>query len=91
MRRQAIKTIKVTRDFEKSYLALPPTIKKQAYKKDLLFRANAFDPRLHTHKLKGTLKGYWSYSVNYSYRVLFRFTKIDAVLYLDIGTHSIYQ
>ena len=52
---------------------------------------NAFDPRLRTHKLRGALAGYWAYSVNYQYRVLFRFLASDAVLYYDIGTHDIYR
>ena len=88
---RAISTVHVTSDFEKSFRKLPRRIQDLAGRKDKWFRADAFDPRLRTHKLKGTLEGYWSYSVNDQYRVLFRFLGSDTVLYYDVGTHEIYQ
>ena len=86
-----IATVHATADFAKSFRTLPVTLQALAEKKDHWFRANACDPRLRTHKLKGTLGGYWSYSVNYQYRVLFQFLASDAVIYYDIGTHEIYR
>ena len=62
-----------------------------AIKKDRMFRQNAFTVSLRTHKLKGPLDGYWAYSVNLEYRVLFRFINNHEVLYYDIGTHEIYH
>lgn len=91
MRSQVIREVKIAPAFTKSYRLLPETIKRQADKKNILFQANAFDPRLRTHKLKGPLAGYWAYSVNYHYRVLFSFDTSDVVIYYDIGTHSIYK
>ena len=86
-----ISTVQTTSDFEKSFRKLPPHVQDLAEKKDQWFRADACAARLRTHKLKGTLEGYWSYSVNYQYRVLFRFLASDAALYYDIGTHAIYR
>ena len=83
--------IHITSGFERSYHKLPSLIQKLAERKDQWFRINAFDPRLHTHKLKGFLEGYWSYSINYEYRILFRFINNDEALYYDIGTHDIYR
>jgi addiction module RelE/StbE family toxin len=80
-----------TSEFEKSFSKLPIHIQNLAEKKDKWFRKNAFDPRLHTHKLKGELEGYWSYYINFQYRVLFRFIDNDEVIYYDIGTHDIYR
>ncbi|OGZ33814.1 MAG: hypothetical protein A3I88_03490 [Candidatus Portnoybacteria bacterium RIFCSPLOWO2_12_FULL_39_9] len=80
-----------SKKFEKSYKQLPKQIKIKAKQKDLIFRENPFDSRLKTHKLKGELKECYAYSVDYSYRVLFHFINRKTVLYLDIGTHRIYQ
>jgi len=56
-----------------------------------MFRKDPFIPLLETHKLGGRLQGYWGYSVDEHYRVLFRFEKKNKVLYFDIGTHEIYK
>lgn len=80
-----------TSEFEKSFRKLSIRIQDLAIKKDKWFRQDAFDPRLHTHKLKGELSGYWSYYINRQYRILFRFLNDDEVVYYDIGTHDIYK
>ncbi|MBI4678693.1 MAG: hypothetical protein HY748_14030 [Elusimicrobia bacterium] len=59
--------------------------------KDSWFRADAFDPRLKTHALKGNLKGLWAYSVDREHRILFEFLAADEALYHDIGLHEIYR
>ena len=59
--------------FAKQYKKLPLAIKIQAEKKEKIFRKNPFDKSLKTHKLKGELEGFWSFSVNYSYRIIFDF------------------
>ena len=82
--------IHLTSDFEKAFRKLPQRIQKLAIRKDQWFRHNAVDARLRTHKLKGPLEGYLSYSINLQYRVLFRFITPREVIYYDIGTHSIY-
>lgn len=56
-----------------------------------LFKENCFDPRLKTHKLKGKLKGFWSFSLTHSHRVIFEFVEEDIVGFVDVGDHSIYQ
>lgn len=83
--------VHITSPFTKSYRKLPNQIQELAKKKDKWFRNNAFDSRLEAHKLRGELQGYWSYSVNDAYRVLFRFVGGDEAIYYDIGTHGIYQ
>lgn len=80
-----------TSEFEKSFRRLPIRIQDLAAKKDTWFRQDAFDCRLHTHKLKGELSGYWSYYINRQYRILFRFLNGTEVVYYDIGTHDIYK
>lgn len=56
-----------------------------------LFIKDPFMPQLKTHKLKGKLGKYWSFSINYRLRVLFEFIDDQSVGLVDIGTHSIYR
>ena len=65
--------------------------KSTVIEREEIFKANCFDPRLKTHKLRGKLKEYWSFSLTYSHRVLFEFIEEDAVAFIDVGDHSIYQ
>ena len=51
------------------------------------FVAEPRDPLLRTHKLKGNLDGYWSFTVERDLRVLFRWDGEVARL-IDIGTHE---
>ena len=87
----SIATVHIPPDFEKTFLRVPKRIRSLATRKDQWFRKDAFDPRLRTHKLKGKLSDYWSYSVNREYPILFRFLGPDEVTYYDIGTHEIYR
>lgn len=53
--------------------------------------ADAFDPRLWTHKLKGDLADSWACSVAYDLRIVFQFVThegAEAILLLAIGTHD---
>lgn len=86
-----IKFVHFSPHFFKSFQKLPRPIQRLAKRKDEWFRNNPFDPRLHTHKLKGELAGVWAYSINRDYRILFRFLNGDEVIYYDIGTHDIYK
>jgi addiction module RelE/StbE family toxin len=80
-----------TSQFKKSYKKLPKIIQKKAERREKIFISNPFNPVLETHKLKGRLKNYWSYSVDENYRILFRFENKNKVIYFDIGTHEIYK
>jgi mRNA-degrading endonuclease YafQ of YafQ-DinJ toxin-antitoxin module len=85
-----VNRVEITSHFERSFGKLPQEIKDKAVRADVIFRSDAFDPRLSSHKLKGKLKGLWAYSVDSRHRILFDFIDHDAALYLDIGTHEIY-
>jgi len=86
-----IAKIHITSDFNKSYNRLPANIQSLADKKSDWFIENPHDPRLKTHSLKGELIGFWAYSINYQYRILFKFMENNEALYIDIGTHEIYR
>ena len=80
-----------TKDFEKSFAKLPPKIQILSVKKISLFENKPFNPSLKTHKLKGELQNFYSFSVNLQYRILFEFIDKNKVLFYDIGTHEIYK
>lgn len=86
-----IQRIELTEKFKKSFRKLPVPIRLQFAKRRLVFCQDPFSATLRTHKLKGKLKDFWSFSVNHSYRIVFQFVKKDEVVFHDIGDHGIYQ
>ena len=77
--------------FEKQYKKLPRRIQDLADEKVNIFSGNPFNPVLRTHKLSGSLNGYWAFSVNYFYRIIFRFEDANTALLFAIGKHDIYN
>lgn len=86
-----IKTIYYSSHFENSFKKLTEVIQSLAAEKEKTFRKNCFDHSLKTHKLKGKLKDYWSFSINYSHRIVFEFLEDGEVAFVDVGNHGIYQ
>lgn len=77
--------------FAKEYKKLPLKIKKAAEKKEIIFRKDPFELSLKTHKLTGKLKEYYSFSIDYQYRIIFEFAKKDIIWFHSVGTHEIYK
>ncbi len=77
--------------FAKYFKKLPVEIQKIAIEKEKLFRKNPFDSILKTHKLHGILNEYWSFSVNYKIRIIFKFIDKNTVGFYLIGDHDIYE
>jgi len=86
-----IRRIYYTTTFDKEFKNLPGRVKKLAVKKETFFRENPNNPRLRTHRLTGKLKDFYSFSINYQYRIMFKFEKDGSVVFIDVGTHSIYK
>lgn len=53
-----------------------------------LFLQDPFHPQLRTHKLKGALKDFYSFSIEYNLRVVFYFASDTVVVLEDIGSHD---
>ena len=83
--------IRYSPKFRRQYKRLLKEIKIRAEKREVLFRKDPFDSRLKTHKLHGSQEGFMSFSVDYSYRIIFEFVKEDLVIFYEIGTHDIYE
>ena len=77
--------------FIKSYNKLPQRIKILAEKKEKVFIKEPFNRVLETHKLHGDFAGFWTFSVNRIYRVVFDLLGENTVRFYDIGTHDIYK
>lgn len=77
-------------NFKRQYQKLPLLVQREAEKKEKIFRSNPFDKRLRTHKLKGPLREYWSCSIDYRYRVVFRFMEHNLIFFYAVGDHSVY-
>jgi len=77
--------------FAREYKKLSLRVKKIAEKKEKIFRKNPFDPLIKTHKLKGSLKDFWSFSINRKYRIIFEFINKKIVWFHSVGEHSIYK
>ena len=77
--------------FATEYKKLPDDIKDIAEKKEAIFRNDPLNPKLKTHKLKGKFRNYYSFSITYSYRIVFRFLTKNKVLFVDCGDHSVYR
>lgn len=77
--------------FRKNYKRLPSRIKDLAESKESLFKVNPFSPQLKTHKLVGDLEGYWAFSINYRYRIIFQFIDDNTVKFVIVGGHEIYN
>lgn len=77
--------------FEREYRRLTGDIKKLAENKEKIFRNNPHDSKLKTHKLGGSYKKYWAFSINYSYRIIFEFRDNGDIWFHSVGTHEIYR
>jgi len=77
--------------FEREYRKLPMSVKRIAETKEDIFRVDPFDARLKTHKLKGGLKDFWSFSIDDKYRIIFEFISKQEVWFHSSGTHAIYK
>ncbi|MFH1769527.1 MAG: type II toxin-antitoxin system mRNA interferase toxin, RelE/StbE family [Parcubacteria group bacterium] len=76
--------------FAREYKKLPENIKKLAEKRETNFRKNPFNSILKTHKLHGELSEFWSFSINWEYRIIFDFADENTVRFYRIGTHDLY-
>lgn len=91
MQERKIKSIDYSRKFLKSLEKLPKEVTEQAEIKERMFKENAFNPILRTHKLSGKEKECWAFWIDYHCRIKFIFLSDNDVLFLDIGTHDIYK
>src|SRR3989344_6363986 len=69
----------------------PRALQQETLEKVRLFKDKKNHRQLEVHKLKGKLKEKWSFSVNYSYRVVFKWLPNKSAGLLTVGDHDIYK
>ena len=86
-----IKQIFYSSDFEKQFKRLPLPVRKQAAKKEKIFKNNPIHPSLRLHPLKGKLVGLFSISVTLNYRIIFKRKANGDIVFISIGKHDLYR
>ena len=56
-----------------------------------LFKNRENHIQLKVHKLHGSIAGFWSFSINYKYRIIFEPINKNEVIFHDIGDHEVYK
>jgi addiction module RelE/StbE family toxin len=77
--------------FARKYKKLPLKIKRLAESKKKIFRKNPFDKKLNIHKLSGSLKNFWAFSINQKHCIVFEFADKNIIWFHLVGDHSIYK
>jgi len=80
-----------TSQFYRGYKKLPDEVKILAESKEKIFRKDPSNPVLKTHKLHGQFNGFWSFSINSKYRVIFEFGEKSKIYFHAVGDHSVYD
>ncbi len=77
--------------FIRQYKKLPQSLQDEVKDKIELFKSDSKHPFLKTHKLKEKLNAYFSFSVNYKYRIVFEYESSKRACFLVVGDHDVYQ
>lgn len=77
--------------FIKKFSKLEIDLQEEAIQKIGLFKDRKNHGILKVHKLHGKFHGRFAFSVNYKFRIAFRYVSRDEVLFFDIGDHDIYK
>ena len=91
MTEKPINNIEYSKKFLRALKKINSSIIQKVSTRERIFKNNAFDHRLRTHKLSGKDQNSWSFYVDYSIRIKFIFLSNKEVLFLDIGPHNIYK
>lgn len=78
--------------FIRQYKKLTKELQIEVKERIDLFKRNPSNQILKIHRLGGRLKGSFSFSVNYQYRIIFEWKEKNKVaVLLSVGDHDIYR
>lgn len=82
-----------TSKFEREYRKLSANVKELTEDKEKIFKKDPFDKRLKTHKLHGKFKEFWSFSVDYKFRIIFEISKENKEIFYfhSVSDHDVYK
>lgn len=77
----------------KKFLKNNPELSEVFKQRIKMLESAPFNPLLKTHKLKGSLEGFYSCSINYFYRIVFDIsteteTGIYVIILINVGSHD---
>ncbi len=78
----------LSKNFEKDFAKLPPSIKKKALLTFEKFIENPQNPTLRNHGLSGKWKGHFSINVTGDTRAIYFVIEDDLIRFVAIGSHS---
>ena len=84
-------TLFFTSSFSRRVKRLEPELQEEVLLKIDWFRNPKNWGQLKVHKLGGKLKSYYSSSVNYKIRTVFRYLSKNEIVLVAIGDHDIYK
>ena len=79
-----------TARFLRSFKKLPIDIQDDCYRAIDIFKKQANLEKIKFHKLHGKMSGLYSFSVNFSFRVIVKKEK-KTLYFMDIGSHTLYK
>ena len=65
-----------------------PDLEAKFWERVKIFLDDPRDARLRTHKLSGSLRELWSFTVEYDFRIVFMFAEPNRAVFVDIGKHD---
>lgn len=77
--------------FIKEFNKLEKDLKEEVLEKIEMFKNISNHKKLKVHKLNGRFNKFYSFSVNYNYRIVFEYKTKKEIHFLDIGDHDIYK
>mgnify|MGYP001565228965 FL=1 len=80
-----------TPEFFRILKKLAPQLQELAFKRIELFRSRGNHQRLKVHKLHGKYAGFFAFSIDRKYRIMFEWVSADEAKLHTIGDHSIYD
>jgi len=78
-------------EFIRLYNRLIGELQKEVKEKIELFRDTKNHKILKVHKLHGRMKGSYSFSVNYRYRIVFEYESKNCAILMNVGDHDMYE
>jgi len=77
--------------FVRNFKKLNDNLKEEILEKIEMFKSISNHKLLKVHKLNGKHKDCYSFSINYTYRIIFQYQNKNQVALLAIGDHDIYK
>jgi len=77
--------------FVRQFKILEPELQEEVLEKIEVFRDSKNHKLLKVHKLHGRLARFYSFSVNYKFRIVFNYPDKEKAVLLAIGDHEVYK